>query len=166
MAKPKITLAERFWSKVSIGPSDACWPWQSSKWGVYGVFWFAPRYEAAHRVAWILTFGPIPDGLWVLHKCDNPPCCNPAHLFLGTHRDNMLDMHRKRRGAKCPECGQHHPGSKLNHEAVRAIRSELVKGRSQAAIGREFGVSHGTIHLIANGITWNKSATREKESQG
>ena len=90
----------RFWGGVDRCGPDECWPWPDS---------FSPRCHGqtnwrgkrplAHRVAWELTHGPIPEGLWVLHRCDVPACCNPAHLFLGTHADNMRDMVAKRRHA-------------------------------------------------------------------
>lgn len=92
---------ERFWAKVE--KTDTCWLYMGfRKWDGYG--WLARsqgdskvRHMTAHRYAWILTNGEVPDGKHVLHKCDNPPCCNPAHLFLGTHQENMKDKAAKGR---------------------------------------------------------------------
>ena len=81
MAKP---LVERFWEKVQ--KTDGCWPWAgvTARSTGYGYIWAHGRMNYAHRTAWLLTHGPILEGLWVLHHCDVPACCNPAHLFLGT----------------------------------------------------------------------------------
>lgn len=92
---------ERFWSKVNIGNPNECWEWGSSrnKKG-YGQFTLYDRKSfnvKAHRMAWEVTNGKIPDGLFVCHHCDNPPCCNPAHLFVGTNSDNMKDASSKGR---------------------------------------------------------------------
>lgn len=94
MAKP---IADRFWSHVERG-DEGCWEWQGgrrlaghqSEKG-YGYFWLNNGYVRAHRMAWELTNGPIPDDMVVCHKCDNPPCVRPDHLFLGTHGDNHRD---------------------------------------------------------------------------
>ena len=94
---------ERFWAKVDRRGPDECWPWvgaRSSK--GYGVFYrgseaLRPRMIFASRFSWIVHSGPIPDGLFVLHSCDNPPCCNPSHLFLGTRGDNNRDAIAKGR---------------------------------------------------------------------
>lgn len=90
--------AEKFWSKVDRRGPEECWPWTGGciKAG-YGRICESGRDEYTHRYSWRLHFGEIPPGLEVCHKCDNPPCCNPAHLFVGTHRDNMHDALRKGR---------------------------------------------------------------------
>ena len=94
-------IAERLAAKVRRGGPDDCWPWEGRTVGAgYGTIGIGRRGEGsmlAHRLAWVLERGPIPKGLNVLHSCDNPPCCNPAHLFLGTQGDNMRDMAAKGR---------------------------------------------------------------------
>ena len=105
--------------------------------------------SGAHRVAWELANGPIPAGLYVLHRCDNRPCCNPSHLFLGTNRDNIADMIAKGRDRKVQ--GEESPHAKLTAPAVRSIRSD---GRSYKLIGREYGVSAQTVFRIKRRTTW------------
>jgi len=94
-------LAERFWEKVDRRTSDECWPWLGSKSSYerpYGQIWVAGATRRAHAVAWELHHGhPIPEGFEACHSCDSPSCANPAHIFLGTHRENMLDAARKKR---------------------------------------------------------------------
>lgn len=93
----------RFWSRVDrSGGERSCWPWigYRDKWGYGGFTRF--RKLLAHRVAWTIANGPIPDDMLVLHHCDNPPCCNPGHLFVGTHQDNMDDMAKKGRRWRRP----------------------------------------------------------------
>ena len=93
-------LLRRFWSKVQ--PTEGCWLWTGARSTEgYGYIGVGPRRNhkdvLAHRLMWELTYGPIPNGLWVLHRCDTPSCVRPDHLFLGTHQDNMDDMKRKGR---------------------------------------------------------------------
>lgn len=99
---PKRTIEERFWQKVAKGIESACWPWQARKLKQgYGQFQIRRGlWKYAHRMAWELTHGNIPEGLHVLHSCDHPPCCNPKHLWLGTHQQNMADMKLKGRHRK------------------------------------------------------------------
>ena len=96
-AGPRTPITERFWSKVEKG--DGCWLWRGAigSHGRYGQFNVVNRSRPSHRVAWELVNGPIPAGLYVLHRCDVGLCVNPAHLFLGTQKDNMADMMAKGR---------------------------------------------------------------------
>src|SRR5256885_74384 len=108
-----------FWNRKTISPSG-CWEWVGSKRELgYGQVRYKGRSARAHRIAWELTFGEIPDGRSVLHKCDNPPCINPDHLFLGTQQDNVDDMFRKGRqktpgNGKAKSSASCHP-NKPNH---------------------------------------------------
>ena len=98
-SKPKTDISIRFWARVKKNEPGKCWPWDAprSQDGNYGTMYVDGKHRMAHRIAWALTKGPIPSGLDVLHHCDNPPCCNPDHLFVGTRSDNMQDMVRKGR---------------------------------------------------------------------
>lgn len=111
--------------------------------GVYGSGAKVFGTQLAHRIAWIINFGPIPTGLSVCHHCDNPPCCNLAHLFLGTQAENMSDMARKGRQY-----------SKLTADQVVEIRRGLSSGKSRAELSSTYGVDVTTIGLIARGEWW------------
>lgn len=103
-----------------------------------------------HRIAWELRHGPIPNGMQVLHHCDNPPCARDDHLFLGTHIDNINDKVRKRR-----HCfGSKVKVSKFKEEDILKIRMDLSNGKSGNSIASEYGVVSSTIHNIAHRITW------------
>lgn len=140
---------ERFWSKVD--KSGDCWEWTASCGQTgYGQFWLNNTARRAPRVAWELTRGEIPSGLHVLHTCDNRSCVNPAHLFLGTNYDNVLDKMSKGRHVahKGELCG----ASKLTLEQVRYIRYSSAKARNLAEV---FKVSRQNIHSIRNRNSWN-----------
>lgn len=99
MAKPPAPPTDLFWRHVR--KSDGCWEWQGNRNNRnYGMSWYHPlgKKIPAHRVSWLLAHGEIPEGMCVLHKCDNRPCVRPDHLFLGTHSDNTRDMNAKGRG--------------------------------------------------------------------
>jgi hypothetical protein len=99
-ARANALTADGFWSRVDrSGGPDACWPWTAGRFQKgYEMTRWQGRTRGAHRVAYELAYGPILDGLWVLHDCDNPPCCNPAHLFPGNSAVNADDRERKGRG--------------------------------------------------------------------
>jgi len=117
-------------------------------------------------VAWELLNGPVPGGMHVCHSCDNPPCCNPAHLFLGTAVDNAADREAKGRGnhASGDRCASRlYPGirkgalngrARLDEWAVCGIMARLLQGETQAGLARAYGVSHPTVNGIATGRTW------------
>jgi len=133
---------------------NGCWEWSGSRNDQgYGICGSGRRY--AHRVAWERAHGPIPDDMCVLHRCDNPPCVRPDHLFLGTRADNMHDMWSKARGkAPTPLVGEQHPMARLSDHDVRVIKDRLATGESQTSVARSFGVHLSTVHLIAKGKTW------------
>lgn len=148
-------LAERFWARVdrSAGP-DGCWPWTGHrKPHGYGVLSVRGRPEHAHRLAYVLENGAIPEGLWVRHAvCHNPPCCNPRHLALGTPAQNTADMHRAGRAYRA--IGELSSRAKLTEEAVRAIRRRRSAGEQVRALAREFGVHEHTIYRVVTGQRW------------
>lgn len=143
-------LKRRFWSKVqAIREPDSCWLWNAStSTGGYGMFKFRIRLEATHRISWLLAHGEVPpDGLFVLHKCDNRRCVNPNHLFLGTHTDNMRDMFAK--GRDNHPTGESHGGCKLSDAQVAEIRELYLKGNvTHRQLGLRFNVAHSQIGFI------------------
>lgn len=132
-----------------------CWRWRgSTAWNGYGVVGFQGRQQKAHRVAWQLTRGPIPQGMRVLHRCDNPSCCNPDHLFLGTQLDNIADREAKGRGAKPPS------RRKLTRDEVAEMRRLYAAlPISQAQLAEQFGVSRGNVSKIVNGKSYQEVGT-------
>lgn len=147
-------LADRFWPKVQKAGADECWLWTASVGSHgYGQLSMPGRGpEPAHRIAWTLTNGDIPPGMWVLHRCDIQRCCNPAHLFLGTDADNVADMHQKKRG-RMPErqVGDRHPKTKLSDADVTRVRALRAQGESYAVLSKAFGVSISALSQIVNG---------------
>jgi hypothetical protein len=152
--KPK-PVAERFWSKVDKkGPLD-CWEWTAGlRRHGYGQFNVdtGRRSRPAHRIAWELHYGPIHEGLHVLHRCDNPPCCNPAHLFLGTHIDNVADMMAKKRN--WTPRGDKSGMAKLSQDDIAYLFERTRAGDAQARLAEHFGVSSSTISRILSGKRW------------
>lgn len=149
-------LAERFWAKVDVRGPDECWPWLGSKDdGGYGLInaggdeWHKTR--RASRVCWTLCFGPIPDGMDILHHCDNPPCCNPRCFFLGTDVDNAQDRVRKGRGIVPDNGGEKHPNAKLTAAQADEIRRASGLHREIAA---RFGISRTQVSVIKSGKQW------------
>ncbi len=145
------SLRERFDSKWTPEPNTGCWLWfgATSSHG-YGALKVNGSQQRVHRVSWFLDHGRWPEQC-VLHRCDNPPCVNPAHLFEGTHLDNMTDRRRKRRAAKGVRNGR----AKLTEGQIREIRARYATGDVSAArLGREFGVSSWQTHRIVRSEHW------------
>lgn len=146
----------RFWSKVDpTSPFLGCWSWAACvNPAGYGILRWQQRAQLAHRVAWSMLCGTIPDGLCVLHRCDNPRCVNPAHLFLGTQAENVHDMDAKGRRVNRPVYGASHHNAKLTDAAVEQIRARRAVGQKQAQIAEAFGVAQVTISRIVTGRGW------------
>lgn len=144
---------ENFWDRLDR--SGECWLWTRSKDGNgYGKVWYEGKLWNAHRLAWVLTNGPIPEGRWfVCHRCDTPACCRPEHLFLGTDQDNVRDMWEKRRrdpsSASSP--GSRNGNAVLTEGQVAAIRVCFATGRvRQKELAYIFGVKESTIRVITS----------------
>jgi len=155
------TLIARFWTYVDkISSPHGCWLWTGSRGRrTYGRFWIAQRIPIpAHRVSYYIQFGPIPDGVWVLHNCpggDNPSCVNPEHLWLGTDADNIADMHAKGRGGKYGRSGTANHNAKLTEDQVRQIRHEYAAGTTNCvALARKYGVTRTPIKRIVDRKAW------------
>jgi hypothetical protein len=154
----KITASARtrFWEKIDI-PLDgnACWPWLGAlSSNGYGNVNLGGKTVRAHRVAWVLANGPIPDGMCVCHACDNPRCVNPIHLWLGTHGDNSRDMAAKGRcgGDQRGEANHH---ARLTDRDVLAIRRLAATGTlTQAEIGCRYGVTPSSVGNIVCRHSW------------
>lgn len=159
------SAAARFWAQVDqSGGPDACWPWtghENARGLGYGRVndWFGR--DMAHRRAWTLTNGPIPSGMLVRHVvCDNPPCCNPRHLAIGTDQDNSNDAVAHRRTTKGRSFieqaarGSRKPSAKLTESDIPVIRALVAAGRSHASVAAEYGVSKPAIADIVAGRTW------------
>lgn len=150
-------MTEWFWARVLKG--DDCWQWMGWRNAKgYGMFHRhgPPPHKTlyAHRLSWELANGPVPSGLCVCHRCDNPPCVRPDHLFLGTRTENHADMVAKGRHVR----GEGSPSAKLTIKQVRAIRRLLDTGLSHRRLAAMFGVSQPAITHISTGKTWASAA--------
>jgi len=163
--------ATRFWSKVNILSANECWEWKGpvSKPGGYGNFSVggkrSPDYRQwlAHRYSWVLTNGPIPDGMNVCHKCDNRLCVNPSHLFLGTTAENVADKVSKDRQAQ----GESSGGSKLTAKQIAEIVDLYNAGALQREIGTIAGIAQASVSRVLRRQTWKcVSAERAELRKG
>lgn len=143
------TTEIRFWKNVAKGGPDECWEWIGTRYGGYGVMSVGDHGVQAYRLSYEINIGPIPEGMCVCHHCDNPPCVNPAHLFIGTSADNMADKVRKNRHAR---------GEQTNHfiltePKVREIKN-MLWALSDRELSGEYGVSPDVIYAIRRGRNW------------
>ncbi len=141
-------VQRRFWAKVDT--SGECWEWTACLVGGYGAFGVDGMSARSHRVSWEIAHGPIPHGLLVCHKCDNPKCVRPEHLFLGTTADNVADKWRKGRGP----CGEKSGTAKLSEADVLSIHSRFKAGETRAEIAAGYGLDVTTIAKIITGRNW------------
>lgn len=141
---------QRFMSKVE--KTDECWLWKASTRSGYGQFAIKKgAITGAHRFAFTLFVGPIQEGKWVLHECDNPRCVNPFHLFLGTAKENNADSVRKRR-----HCfGERRSNAKLTDAKVLAMRARYLAGETYRELSQAFDVSVGRVKRVVT-ETWNR----------
>jgi hypothetical protein len=148
-----VDINMRFWSKVNRRDSKECWNWKATlnKYD-YGQIKYSGKLILSHRLVWILIHGEIPENMCVLHHCDNPSCCNPSHLYLGTHQDNMRD--RSSRGRTSRHTGESNGRAKLTRNTVMKIRDQIKNGLSYGAVAKMFKISNATIGHIARYETW------------
>jgi hypothetical protein len=153
MAPPRRPLHERIRENVEIDGKTGCWNWSGTtdKCG-YGKLFIGQKNNYAHRVSYQELVGKIPDGAWICHKCDNPSCVNPDHLFLGSAKINALDMVAK--GRNRPPFGESHVKAKLTDCDVLQIRRAVTYGISSQEIAGAYGISFKTVSKIRNRGSW------------
>lgn len=146
-----ITTTE-FWNRIEILGANDCWEWQRNRQkSGHGHQRIRGKTVSAHRHAYELTYGPIPPGLIVRHTCDNPPCCNPAHLIVGTHGDNARD--RRDRGRGFSPKGSLNGRAKLTSQQVKEIRSS---SESQVVLANRYNVGRSTIQRVLARTNWKE----------
>lgn len=151
MAYKARPVSDRFWEKVD--KSKDCWEWTAciSSFG-YGKFVVhkGDSPSVAHRLSYSMEVGPIPVGMQVLHKCDNPRCVRPSHLFLGTQKDNVADMHAKGRWRYRPrnQSGERNPNAILSDAQVSSMLAEVISGAGPVAVARKYGIAYKTLWAI------------------
>ena len=150
--RPLETAQERFFSSVSKDGPNGCHQWTGAvTLRGYGHIGIRYKMYSTHRLAWLIAYGEIPDGLHVLHKCDNPPCVNPDHLFLGSHADNAADREMKGRGAALK--GEQNGSAKLTEHQVRELRFNYP-AMTQTKLAAMFGISQATVWNIVTRKSW------------
>ena len=148
-----MDILDKFPDKIMPVPFSGCWLWLGASHGGddYGTVGHA---KSAHRLSYLLSFGSISEKAHVLHTCDTPLCVNPAHLFLGTAKDNAQDRERKGRRRKL--LGEEHGMAWLTEEQVLKIRSAYAQGgRSQRSLANEYNVSQANIFYVLRKVTWS-----------
>lgn len=139
-------VVQRFGKFFTPTSFEECWAWTGAKCsGGYGRFFLLGKARKASRVAFELANGPIPDGLFVLHRCDNRACVNPSHLYAGTHQQNMDDRNSRGRASGGSMPGEKHPMAKLRDADIQVIVERLARGETQREVAAAFGVSRAVI---------------------
>jgi len=156
------TTAERFAERTVEFPGDGCHIWigHRDQYG-YGRVWLDGKMRGAHRVAYEAAYGTIPElpdadarGACVLHRCDDPACVNPNHLFVGSHLDNMRDMDTKGRRRSTSRPGERNPAARLTLAAVRDIRVRRAAGATMTSLAREYGLTKGGVAHVVKRRAW------------
>jgi hypothetical protein len=146
----------RFWAGVGKRSFDVCWPFRNGKW--YGQIQHEGELVRTHRLSWIIHNGEIPPRGCICHKCDNPPCSNPTHLFLGSYRDNIMDARAKGRMVTTEACirrGEANNKAKLTAAKVTEIRALYATAtRNQVQLASDYSVTQAAIWAVLNRKTW------------
>lgn len=159
---PELTEAvsvSRFWRMVQTGTRDECWHWTGdTDADGYGIFYYHGKRRPAHELALSFSTGEARHhALDTCHSCDNPPCCNPAHLRFDTHRSNVADMVDRGRGRN---------GSKLTAAEVVLLRERRALGARQSDLAEQFGITNGQVSMIVRGLRWpNAGGPMQTERQ-
>lgn len=162
----KYRAIGRLLSKIDDTNGTGCWEWQGGKTQTgYGMFFYGTfdgkeKMGKAHKAAWVLLKGPVPDGLFVLHRCHNAKCCNPAHLYLGTHMDNMKDRDESGRTSR----GEHRYNFKRDEELVKKIGALREKGLLIDAICTRLGIGRSTYYRAARAGAVDPEANKRARS--
>ena len=154
----------RFWKHVEKRGRGDCWEWAGAKYqppNAYGFLLFKAvdgkqKFVRAHRLSWEIANGPVPDGLNILHKCDNQGCVNPAHLYAGTQQRNVQDRADRKRGREQRQWGADNTNAKLSEQDVKFIRELCAGGKTQAAVAALFGVGQPQISRIVRSVNRSK----------
>jgi hypothetical protein len=150
-----MNFIERFWSHVDVREQDECWEWTAGRNREgYGKVKIGGKNLRSHRVMYELEIDDIPKGMIVMHLCDNPACCNPRHLVLGTDRDNVEDKIRK--GRERYASGEDHGNSKTSEVDVIAMKKLYKSGFSIKYISDKFNMSHVQVGRIVHGTAWKQ----------
>lgn len=153
-------MIARFWAKVDRCGPDECWPWTAALVGGYGQLFSGEQGSVptrAHVMSWCLVNGPVPEGKWVLHTCDNRPCCNPGHLYAGTRQDNIDDMMESARHGRAAMPGSKNPNALMTEDTVREIRRRLAISDTYNGSKRiiaEFGITKAMLYSIRHRKAW------------
>lgn len=149
---PVKNKIEDIWSRINKRSETECWEWTGCRSPKgYGLFGLDGKTRLAHRLAWETVHGRIMEGLFVCHKCDNPPCCNPGHLFIGTSADNIRDMFAKGRDGVRNRVGDNNPTSIFSNDDIVEIRTRRASGEELRSISNDFGVPPSHISSICIG---------------